>query len=387
MTQDPVTGLDAKRMRQANAAALLALLHAAPGPTSLASLAGQTGLSRRTVELILSALEADGWVRAPGLELHASGRGRPARLFEFRPDAGAVLAVDIEHDRSTVCVTDLRGRTTAKAVTLISGEPSRAERLELTRAAVADALAETGLSASDIGAAVVATPGNVDDDGVVAADLSMRQWRGVDLRTEVCADFDCPVLVENNAKLAMLAELSEGVAAGADHMLWLMLEGVHNGMGVLVNGEPYRGVQGAAGEIFWAKVLGLDAIAESPLNGLGRLQGRTERERARDLVRRARDGDPGAVARVDDFAAILARALSALCWMFAPRYVVLGGTLSHSVGELLIEHVREHLAGQAPAFVELRLSTLGSDAVIRGAVHAAIGRFDWASRPALRTAP
>lgn len=383
MGKDPMTGLDARGMRQANAAALLGILHDTGGPISLAALAARTGLSRRTVELILGSLEADGWVSAPGQELHASGRGRPARLFEFRPDAGAVLAVDVEHDRSTAQVTDLRGRPLGKAVTVISGEPDRTDRLDLTRESVADVLHEIRLTAGDIGAVAIATPGNVDDDGVVAADLSMRGWRGVDLRAELCAGFDCPVVVENNAKLAMLAELWEGAAVGADHMLWLMLEGVHNGMGILVNGAPYRGVQGAAGEISWAKVLGLDAVADSPLNGLGRLQSRQRQVAARDLVRRAQMGEVDALAVVDEFAATLARALSTLSWVLAPRFIVLGGTLSHAVGQLLISRVAQRLDGQAPDFTELRLSQLGPDAVIRGAVRSALSSFDWASRRAL----
>jgi predicted NBD/HSP70 family sugar kinase len=387
MGQNGMTGLDAKGMRQANAGALLGILHDAAGPISLAALASHTGLSRRTVELILGALEDDGWVRAPGQELHSSGRGRPARMFEVRPDAGAVLAVDVEHDRSTVHVTDLRGRATGKAVTLISGEPDRADRIDLTREAIADVLGEVGLGPDDIGAVTIATPGNVDDNGIVAADLSMREWRGVNLRDELCAEFGCPVVVENNAKLAMLAELSEGAAVGADHMVWLMLEGVHNGMGILANGQPYRGVQGAAGEIFWAKVLGLDAIADSPLNGLGRLQGKQQQAGAQDLVRRAQEGDAAATEVVDEFASILARALSTLCWVLAPRYVVLGGTLSHAVGQLLADRVTANLDGQAPPFVDVRLSHLGPDAVLRGAVRAALGRFDWATRAALRTAP
>ncbi|CAN5849356.1 ROK family transcriptional regulator [soil metagenome] len=381
-----MTGLDAKGMRQANSGALLRILHQSVGPISLAALAARTGLSRRTVELILNALENDGWVRTPSQELHASGRGRPARLFEFRPDAGAVLTVDVEHHRSTAQVTDLQGRPMGKAVTLISGEPGRRDRLELTRDAITDVLTEVALEPADIGAVTIATPGNVDDDGVVAADLSMRQWRGVNLRDELCGDFGCPVVVENNAKLAMLAELSEGAAVGADHMLWLMLEGVHNGMGILVNGMPYRGVRGAAGEIFWAKVLGLDAIAGSPLNGLGRLQSRQQQADSRELVRRAQAGDEQAVAVVDEFASILARALSTLCWVLAPRYVILGGTLSHAVGDLLVARVAQHLDGQAPDFVDLRLSLLGPDAVLRGAVRSALGSFDWASRPALSVA-
>ena len=130
-------------------------------------------------------------------------------------------------------------------------------------------------------------------------------------------------------------------------------------------------------------MLGLDAVADSPLNGLGRLQSRQRQVAARDLVRRAQMGEVDALAVVDEFAATLARALSTLSWVLAPRFIVLGGTLSHAVGQLLISRVAQRLDGQAPDFTELRLSQLGPDAVIRGAVRSALSSFDWASRRAL----
>jgi predicted NBD/HSP70 family sugar kinase len=117
------------------------------------------------------------------------------------------------------------------------------------------------------------------------------------------------------------------------------------------------------------------------------LQSKQRQATAQDLLRRAQDGDTAALEVVDEFASILARALSTLCWVLAPRYVVLGGTLSHAVGDLLVGRVSHHLDGQAPPFVDVRLSHLGPDAVLRGAVRAALGRFDWATRAALRTAP
>lgn len=374
------TGIDAKRMRRANADAVLRILYAGGGAMPLATVAARTGLSRRTVELILATLEGDGWVRAPSQELHESGRGRPARQFEFRADAGAVLAVDVEHDRSTAYVADLRGRPLATAVAIASGEPDRAARITLTRQAIADALRSSALVVTDIGAVAIATPGNVTDDGVVAADLSMQGWRGVALRTELCSDFGCPVVVENNAKLGMLAELSEGATPGADHMLWLMLEGAYSGMGILVNGEPYRGVEGASGEIFWAKALGLDAISGSPLAGLGPLQDPQRQLAGREALRRAHSGDPAALAEVDSLADVLASALATLSWILAPRFVVLGGTLSHALGELLTDRVAARMKGQSPPFTAVLPSAVGADAVVRGAVRAALQRFDWAQQ-------
>ncbi|WP_165521924.1 ROK family transcriptional regulator [Micromonospora zingiberis] len=376
-----MTGLDPRAMRRVNAESVLRALYRERS-LPLATLSQAIGVSRRTVELILTDLEKDGWIRTRPPQLHENGRGRPRRHFEFRDGAGAVLGVEIAHDRSTAVVADLRGRPLASIERAAVGEPDRAGRLALTRDTITAALTAAGLTPEQIGAVAIATPGNVDDNGVVSLELSMRGWTGVSLAAEFAADFDCPLHVENNAKLAVLAELWEGATPGADHVLWLMLEGQYNGMSIVVDGVPYRGVDGAAGEIFWAKVLGLDELASSSLIGLGRLQPAARRAEGMQLVRRARAGDPESLAEVQRFAAILARGLSTLGWILAPRFIVLGGSLSAELGSLLADRVNALVRRDGPPFVEVRLSELDNAAVTRGAIRAALDRFPWtAIRP------
>ncbi|GAA1016255.1 transcriptional regulator [Acrocarpospora pleiomorpha] len=380
-----MAALDPKAMRQANADTVLGTLYE-HSVVSLAQLSARTGLSRRTVELILADLEERDWIQTHPPDPQANGRGRPARLFSFRDDAGMVLGVDIAHGHCAAAVADLRGVELARRVLPVHGEPGRAERLALAREAIAQALGAVGLRPGQIGAVGVATPGNVDDQGMVAVRLSMRDWMGVRLGAEFAADFSCPIHVENDAKLAALAELREGATPGADHMLWLMLEGRNNGLGIVVNGTPFRGVDGAAGEIFWAKALGLDDLMTSPLIGLGRLQPEPRRAEATALLTRAHTGDPTALAEVHRFAAILTRALSTLSWMLAPRHIVLGGSLTWAFGDLLTTTVKSLLT-DAPPFVTVHHSALGDSAVIRGTIHTALDHFDWTTTTPVRLTP
>ncbi|MGE7467036.1 ROK family protein [Brevundimonas sp. NPDC003935] len=377
-----MTGLDLKGMRLANAGTVLGALYDRPAAT-LAELTAVTGLSRRTVELILTELEETGWIRTLPPEPSANGRGRPARQFAFRADAGAVAGIDIAHDRCSVAVADLRGAVLADAELPVDGEPDRDERLRIAHEAVRRALDAAGLRHDQIGAVGVATPGNVDDAGAMAADLSMRGWKGVRLGEVFAKTFPCPIHVENDAKLAVLAELWEGATPDADHVLWLMLEGRYNGMGIVADGKLYRGVDGAAGEIFWAKALGLDDLMTSPLIGLGRLQPDSRRAEATKILARAQAGDAAALAEVDRFAAILARALSALAWTLAPRHIVLGGSLTSAFGDLLVSTVDKFLT-DIPAFVDVRRSALGGSAALRGTVRAALDLFDCAATAPIR---
>lgn len=379
-----ISGVDARSMRVANAGVMLRALYGRPD-MSQAEIAAATNLSRRTVELILGELQSEGWVHETTVGLHPSGRGRPAKRFAFRADAGAVVGIVIAHDRTTAVVADLTGRAMSTAVTLVEGEPDRAGRIALTRETVQRALRDNGIGHGDVGAAAISTPGNVNDSGAVDLDLSMIGWKGVRLAEEFAGDFPCSVFVENNAKLAALAEMWEGATQGADHLLWLLLEGRYNGMAIIADGRPYRGVDGVAGEIFWADRLGLSELAESALAGLDPLQSAPQRRVAADIVAAASAGQPDALAEVDAFAAILARALSTLSWVLAPRYVVLGGTVGVAFGDLLAERVRLALGNTVPGFLDVRASSLGGEAVTRGTIKAALDRFDWTTARALPT--
>src|SRR5437588_6478709 len=63
------------------------------GPVSRPQLSEATGLSKPTISLALANLERSGLVRHVGRRI--GGAGRAALLYEVRPDAGWVVAVDV----------------------------------------------------------------------------------------------------------------------------------------------------------------------------------------------------------------------------------------------------------------------------------------------------
>src|SRR5215471_8720792 len=77
------------------------------GPVSRPQLANATGLSKPTISLALADLERWGLVRSVG---HRSGHtGRAALLYEMRPDAGWVIAVDVGRDWIRLALVNLAG--------------------------------------------------------------------------------------------------------------------------------------------------------------------------------------------------------------------------------------------------------------------------------------
>ena len=83
------------------------------GKVSRADLARLSRLSKPTVSLALSNLERAGLARASGVRTGAPGPA--AVLYEVRPEAGFVLALDIGNQFLRGAICDLAGTVRARA--------------------------------------------------------------------------------------------------------------------------------------------------------------------------------------------------------------------------------------------------------------------------------
>src|SRR6478736_111832 len=82
------------------------------GPVSRPQLAEATGLSKPTISLALADLERGKLVRAVG---HRSGAARRAAvLYEIRPEAGYVIAIDVGRAWIRLALANLAGEVLAR---------------------------------------------------------------------------------------------------------------------------------------------------------------------------------------------------------------------------------------------------------------------------------
>jgi len=205
-----------------------------------------------------------------------------------------------------------------------------------------------------------------------------------------------PVVLENDANAAVLAEAVAGVAAGLRHVVLIAL-GTGVGGGLYLDGGLYRGAGGAAGEIghMIVKAGGracacgahgciemyasgrafaryaakrADDPAADPEGTIGRLvrDGSLEGEA---LAALARSGYAGALEAVEELAGWLGIGLVNLTNTFNPEMIVVGGGVS-ALGEMLLGPAREYLANNAmiPGRNQVRVETaaLGNTAGLVG---------------------
>jgi glucokinase len=84
--------------------------------------------------------------------------------------------------------------------------------------------------------------------GTVRLSHHVPGWEGVPLASLLEAEFGAPVRVDNDANVAALGEHRFGVGQGFDSLLYLSVStGV--GGGWILDGKPWRGADGMAGEI------------------------------------------------------------------------------------------------------------------------------------------
>ncbi|GAA5200859.1 ROK family transcriptional regulator [Rugosimonospora acidiphila] len=393
-----VTGSPAL-LREINCAKVFTALRGRP-PQRLTELSVRTGLSRPTVAQAVTQLVEGGWAEyadEAGTDQTAAGRsriGRPARLVRFRGRAGYVLGIDIGPHKILAVLADLNGEVVAKRRRDDQFAGSGEEVLAAVRQTITDLLGAARVRREDVWSVAVGTPGIVDKpSGAVRMAPSLPGWHGIRLAGALGRSLRCPVHVENDVNLAVIAERWRGVAVGV-HTVVFVQWGARIGAGLIIGDRLHRGSGGMAGEIGYLSVFGEPDIAsdEAGLGPLERLVGaaaissaagsrpgrpalradrRPEELDAEAVFAAARTGDVAAAGAVDTVAQRLARGLSALLLLLDPDMVVLGGGVS-AAGEPLLDAIRTHLRPLTFTEPVLALSVLGDEATALGAVRTAL---------------
>lgn len=364
------TSGDGSFLRSLNEVAVLRALRETGTPT-LAEAARAAQLSRATTEVIMDSLQRAGWVVEA--EAVADGqRGRPARRYTFRAAAAHVAGVAIGGSGVTAMVADLDGTVAGRAAEPLSPELPADRRLAAVQRVLEQAAGAADLPLGRLATVGVGTTGVIDNGGRVLKSVALADWSGVELQAELASRLPVPVLVENDMRLAVLAEHWRGAACEHENVLYLHT-GRRIGLGLLFGGVPYRGSHAAAGELGghpnsrWAAFQHVMdyAMAADP----GEL--RAPSQAALFAMERADGGDAKAAAAFEAFARTLAEGLVGLVTPLDPDLVVIGGSLAQT-GERLTEPIRTLLGEVCLYPPDVRVSELGGDAVGMGAVRLAL---------------
>jgi predicted NBD/HSP70 family sugar kinase len=350
------------------------------GPISRAELARMSGLSKPTVSLALANVERSGLVREAGQRTGVPGRS--AVLYEVRPDAGYVLGLDIGRQYLRGAVADLTGDVLARTALRTRASSASGRLAELI--GLADELcAQAGIQRAAITQTVIGSPGVYDPRrNTITLAGELAAWGKPAVLAELRDAFGESLVVENDVDAATLAEREHGHGREAGTFAFVHV-GTGIGMGLVIDTKLHRGVHGVAGEIAFMPISAgqgsdpHDARRRGALEASGsaaavvraaRRAGMRGSVSARRVFAAAAAGDERAAAVVADEAVLVARAICAIVTVVDPELVVLGGGIGQAPG--FAAAVAGHLRSLSPVMPEVRVSALGTEAVVDGCLAA-----------------
>lgn len=220
--------------------------------------------------------------------------------------------------------------------------------------ALVDVMTELALGLGHEGSVGVGVPGLVTRTGVLRSAPNLDGVAEFEIGRRLGERLGVHVGVDNDATCAAIAEWQLGAGVGVDHMVLVTL-GTGIGGGIVANGAIQRGSNGFAGEFghmivdpdgpacpcgrrgCWERyasgsglaMLAREAAVARRLSGVVRaVGGDAEDVRGEHVLAAAREGDPEALAVVDEFARWVAIGLSNLTNALDPAMFVLGGGLA-----------------------------------------------------------
>ena len=343
--------------------AVLALL-ARRGPLSRAQIAELLDMSPATITQSTKRLLAEGLLvqEAP----RPSSAGRPSIPLCLVPEAAHAVGVQVAHEHVTgvICRLDAEVVHSFRRDFDPAAPQAFATLTALIRAEI-DELGRRGLPLSGVG---VAVPGIVEPEtGTLRMSVRLG-WTGLPLAARLRETLGVPVFVDNDISAVTAAERLYGPGADeADFLLAAIGQGI--GLGMVLDGAPYRGAAGAAGEFGHMPVrpdgpqcvCGNRGCLESLVSTEALLRdartaGILDHEAdLEDLAAAARNGDRTAVDLLETAGTLLGRALAGVINLLGPRTVVIIGEITalwDQLSSALHQVLQEHLL---PAVRETRI--------------------------------
>ncbi len=231
-------------MRDLNTSLVVNLVKGS-GSISRAELARQSKLSPATISGIVARLMRVGVVSE--VAIGPSRLGRPPVLLRLNERAGYAVGIKLKEHGLTTVITNLAAEVvhSAESDARLIGDPQAA--LVAIEQAVRKALAESGVKRKMVLGIGIGLAGVIDAGRGVCRYSHILHWQDVALSEPLRRKLQIPVWVDNDVNTLAVAEKWFGAGVGLKHFLTVTL-GRGIGLGIVLNGEIYRGAIGGAGE-------------------------------------------------------------------------------------------------------------------------------------------
>lgn len=244
----------------------------------------------------------------------------------------------------------------------------------------------------------ISVPGTPSSKGVMVNFGSLTQMYGLALKEKLNNLTQLPVVVENDANAAAIAE--KWIGAGKEYSNYMVMAlGTGIGGGIVINNQIYRGGHGIAGEFGWVLNHGISKVGEleevsqnfksATVMGLLRRYNQamesithnnfSELTEAKAVIELVIANDQVATIIFDEFLTNLTLNLMNLTACFDPEVILIGGGISandyvmekiqEKWEELISRHFGLNRIKQQGLLTEIKRTDLQNDAGMLGAAY------------------
>lgn len=362
---------------------------------SRVELVEKSGLTGTTITRVVKRLIDDGLVVESGQGDSTGGKRRT--LLELNLASRYAIGLSIDDSQLTYVVTDMRGNIVGRKVSPGLSDWLRLDAIDRIADELESLLTELGIGRTSVIGVGVASAGRLD-----SAHRTLRLARSIDSLGSFSAKealerrTGLAVTLENDSTCAALAEFWIGrIPATQDFATIYMATGI--GCGLMVDGRIFRGASANAGTIAhtvidvngpkcWCGARGCLEVLASPEHVVRRAMQIPELITALRLdgdpagartdfaliAHAAEDGEPTAVALIEQSAAYLAVAVVSTINLLDLDRVILAGPGFAAAGAIYLRVLRDHVTRTAfmrsVISITIDLSGIGADtAAIGGA--------------------
>ncbi len=334
-----------------------------------AALAEQTGLAKPTISALVAELMGEGLVVEEGLGESTESGGKRPRLLRFIPQSRQVIGLALHQNYVLGILAHLDGHIVVE---------HRAELPSTQQTEVFTVLVEVinGLIAqlsAPLLCISVGIPAAVDDAAGLVRHAPRFGWHDVPLAGMLCEYYHTPVYVSNSPELAALAQAVFGPFTAAGSLATVLIT---NSIGFgIVNRASFGSLGSDIGHLL---LLNAGATIEQLLGW------HSVAARARALAQAhhsarftddsftylhirfaAAQGDPAALALLDELSARVAQVFSWVITLLRPQHLSLAGAIA-DLGESFLEQVVARTRGLilADLMAEMTFSVADDDKLV-----------------------
>ena len=342
---------------------------------------------------MLGKLMEEGMVTETGYAASTGGR-RPV-MYSLKQDVMYVVSVAMDQLVTQIAILDMQNRSITD-IELFELPLTKNPNATVTLAEkINEIITRSGIPKNKIAGVGIGMPGFVN--AVKGINYTFLETEGYTITQYITAKVKLPVFIDNDSRLIALAELKFGAARDKKNALVINV-GWGVGLGMILEGELFRGHDGFAGEfshipLFLNNKLcscgksgcletetSLLIVIEKASKGLksGKLSMLKEKELGADhpekafqiIVAAASKGDKFAVEILSEAGYNIGRGVAILIHLLNPESVILSGRGS-SAGKIwqapIQQALNEHCIPRLSEHTEIEVSALGYKAELTGA--------------------